>query len=281
MKKAGYFFFSFLPLLASVGLQILITFLIMGLIILKNSFSGQKMGMDELFAYLTREFTSSSTNMTISIVYALCGIILFGFWYMAQFHKSLDFPSGSFSKPGLVTGLILLVPGLQLASSALTMITASLFPGWMDFYEKLMESAGFSQSPSLPLILYAVILGPVAEELTFRGVTLSSAKKALPFWAANLFQAILFGIFHMNLIQGIYAFFIGLFLGYVCERGGSIWLSIFLHILYNFWGTFLASLMGSALLTVLFIPLGIVGIILFRNNTSFRGIKYSSDFSDM
>lgn len=285
MKKVGYFFFCFLPLIASISLQFLSSFPIMGIIIFENSlshtFSGQKISSSEFIAYLAERFTNPSINMTISVVYALFGILTFGFWYRIQFRESLQFPSKSFLKPGLVLGLILMVPGLQLASSILTVISSTLFPGWMDFYEKLIESAGFGQSPSFLLVLYAVILGPIAEELTFRGVTLSSAKKALPFWAANLFQALLFGVFHMNLIQGLYAFFIGLFLGYVCNRGGSIWLSVFLHMLFNFWGTFMTAAMESLFLILLFFPLGILGIILFHKNTSAKSIKYFPDFSDM
>ena len=50
-------------------------------------------------------------------------------------------------------------------------------------------------------------------------------------------QAALFGLFHLNWIQGIYAFALGIVLGYVCERGGSIYYSIGLHLLFNLWGT--------------------------------------------
>lgn len=46
----------------------------------------------------------------------------------------------------------------------------------------------------------------------------------------------------MNIVQGIYAFALGLILGYVCDKGKSIYYSIFLHILFNFWGTIISSL---------------------------------------
>ena len=46
----------------------------------------------------------------------------------------------------------------------------------------------------------------------------------------------------MNMIQGIYAFCLGLVLGYVCNRGGSIYYSLLLHMLFNFWGTVLSGL---------------------------------------
>ena len=159
----------------------------------------------------------------------------------------------------------------------------------MDFYEKLMENAGFTTNSLSPLlILYAVLLGPIEEELTFRGVIFSSARKALPFWAANIFQALLFGIFHMNLIQGIYAFFIGLFLGYIAGRGGSIYFSIFLHILFNSWGTFVSSdsaIYKYPLFTLLFFILsivsGILGFLLFYKNTIPKDVKHLPDPSDM
>lgn len=285
MKKVGYFFFCFLPVFATIALQFLAMFPAAGAVVLKYSLSGmlsgRKIEYEEFMMLLSSEFSSQPFTMTVSVLYAVCGILLFGVWYRGQFQGSLRFPAKSFAKPGLILGLILLVPGLQLASSIITAVSASLFPGWMDFYERLIDTAGLSQSPSLLLILYAVILGPIAEEFTFRGVVLSSAKRALPFWAANLFQSLLFGIFHMNLIQGIYAFFIGLFLGYVCHRGGSIWLSAFLHMLFNFWGTCLTFLMDFPLLLMLLIPFGILGFFLFYKNTSPESIKHFPDFSDM
>lgn len=277
MKKIGSFFFCFVPLIASVGLQLAASVFVMGVCLLQiclpNVLSGEKIGYLELLQQFSAAFSNQAYVTMISVVFAVCGIILFGIWYAAQFRGSLRFPVRQFSKPGLIFGLILLVPGLQMISAILTSVIAAILPFWMDFYEKLMESAGLTSKPTALLALYAVLIGPVEEELTFRGVIFSSAKKALPFWAANLFQAFLFGVFHMNLVQGVYAMFIGLFLGYVCERGGSVWLSIFLHVLFNFWGTFLS---GSSILqnpvTFLFflllsVFLGILGMFLFAKNT--------------
>ena len=97
------------------------------------------------------------------------------------------------------------------------------------------------------------------------------AKKCLPFWAANLLQALLFGIFHMNMIQGIYAFCLGLVLGYVCNRGGSIYYSILLHMLFNFWGTVLSGLIpfGDTTFSLIFwflfgIAMTVGGLIVFN-----------------
>ena len=106
-------------------------------------------------------------------------------------------------------------------------------------------------------------------------------RRALPFWAANLMQAVLFGIFHMNWIQGIYAFVLGLVLGWICEKGGSIYFSMFFHILFNFWGTIIGPLLNTlketdllGIIIFLFTIVSLVlGFSLFRLGTKWRDQK--------
>lgn len=86
------------------------------------------------------------------------------------------------------------------------------------------------------LIIIAIrvaIMAPILEELVFRGVILKKAKNIMPFYAANIIQAILFGLIHLNWIQGLYAFPIGILLGYITRRYRSIIPSIVLHALLN------------------------------------------------
>lgn len=271
MKKIGYFFFCFLPLIVSISLQFIVCVPAMGFgaiqALLPHVLSGEKNSPDHLMQSVMTVWSSQDFSSLVSILFAAAAILVFGFWYLAQFHAPLRQGLRSLANPKLLLSLVLMVPALQLMSLLVTGIASNLFPGWMSFYEKLMESAGFTGEPTLLLILYAVILGPIEEELTFRGVILCSAERALPFWAANLLQAALFGVFHLNVIQGLYAFCIGLVLGYVCKRGGSIYLSIFLHILFNLWGTLAASeVFYSGFLTIAVIVIGILGFLLFSAN---------------
>ena len=135
------------------------------------------------------------------------------------------------------------------------------------------------------MLLYSVLLAPVCEELIFRGTTMHLARKAVPFWLANVMQAFLFGLFHMNWIQGIYAFALGLVLGYVCEKGGSIYYSIFLHFLFNFWGTVisnaLAGMESTVLLSVIMLVVTIVsltlGFFLFVSGTRIKKERNDAD----
>lgn len=254
MKKVAYFFSSFLPLLIAMGAQMLamaFMFGISGLFL----FTTHKGGKDTLEDTLMEMFTNQDFSTCIMIVYTLITIAVLGIWYYSRCGGDyLPKPSRTFNVMGLI-GVATLVPGMQFFSGYLTSIIALIVPKWWEQYQKLMETAGLDNNVGPLMICYAVILGPICEELIFRGVTMSLAKQALPFWLANFMQAVLFGLFHMNWIQGIYAFVLGLVLGFLCEKGGSIYYSLLFHILFNFWGTILSQLLGnikeSALLGIL------------------------------
>lgn len=136
----------------------------------------------------------------------------------------------------MLVAIVILVPGTQFAANFIANLTGYIRPDWMQQYNELFETSGITDT-TFVTVLYSVILAPICEELIFRGVTMRCARKALPFALANLMQAALFGLFHLNWIQGIYAFALGIVLGYVCERGGSIYYSMGLHLLFNLWGT--------------------------------------------
>jgi hypothetical protein len=157
----------------------------------------------------------------------------------------------------MILGVIILVPGMQFFSSYLIGIVSMAFPQWLKQYEELINNAGLGSDITPLMLLYSVVLAPIGEELMFRGVTMRQARKAVPFWAANLLQAFLFGVFHLNWIQGIYAFALGLVLGIVCEKGGSIYYSLLFHILFNFWGTVIGELLGDI------DDSGIAGLVIF------------------
>ena len=117
-------------------------------------------------------------------------------------------------------------------------------PGIMNEYAALVETVGIGQA-NVVSMLATVILAPIVEEIMFRGVTMRLAGKAgAGFLVANLIQAVAFGIYHFNLVQGIYATVLGLVLGYVAYKYDSIFPSILLHLVYNLVATLLGALAG-------------------------------------
>lgn len=85
------------------------------------------------------------------------------------------------------------------------------------------------------------ILAPVAEELVFRGGIQKAAVKYFDtrikgntaHWVAIAFSATLFAAFHGNLAQIPHAFLIGLLMGWLCYRSGSILPGIIVHLINN------------------------------------------------
>ena len=201
MKKIGYFFSGFLPILTTTAAQILASFFMFGIAALFLCPASQSTGFDA--DTIETLLTNTEFNACIMLIYTVTCIVFMGIWYYRSCGGNyLPKPSLTFH-PLQFLSIILLIPGMQFFSGYLTSAVSLLFPNWLSQYEKLMETAGLDSDIGLFMFIYAVILGPVCEELVFRGVTMHLVRRALPFWAANLMQAVLFGIFHMNWIQGI------------------------------------------------------------------------------
>ena len=92
---------------------------------------------------------------------------------------------------------------------------------------ELMET-----SDSISLILFAVILGPLFEELIFRG-TLLKKLRVFGDKTAIIYTAIAFGLFHCNIAQIPFAITAGLILAYTVVKTNNIVYSIILHMILN------------------------------------------------
>lgn len=97
---------------------------------------------------------------------------------------------------------------------------------------------------TLPYLVRLCAIDPLAEELCFRGVSLPALeRRGLPFWAANLVQAMLFACFHFNIVQSAYAFICALVLGGLRQRDG-IGSSVIAHCICNLTGLVLGLLLA-------------------------------------
>jgi sodium transport system permease protein len=91
------------------------------------------------------------------------------------------------------------------------------------------------------LLVYS-ILAALCEELAFRGFILSGLRRRLGPWSAILLSSLLFALYHMNVFQVVPTFLLGLVLGLLTTRSGSILPAMVFHLLYN------GLLIGVALL---------------------------------
>lgn len=99
----------------------------------------------------------------------------------------------------------------------------------------LFEKAFAKMSPGYIAlsVLFIGVTAPIGEEFFFRGFmqTRLAARWKRPLAIATAAAA--FGLMHMDPIQGTYAFFVGLYLGYVTEITGSIRIAIAGHAINN------------------------------------------------
>lgn len=136
----------------------------------------------------------------------------------------------------------------------------------------------------LAMILYAGFLGPIVEEVVFRGVVMRGLAKYGKVFAI-VTSAAMFGIFHGDIVQGFFAFCSGLMLGYVAMEFGIRWAMV-LHIFNNF---VLADLFARALAFLpkdwqdpaqiaLILGLGVIGgaLVLWKNRAAISDYRHAN-----
>lgn len=123
-------------------------------------------------------------------------------------------------------------------------------------------------------ISYICVLGPILEEIIFRGIALKSMKKYGAFTAV-IFTSIIFSMFHLNLVQFMTPLLLGLLLGFITVKTDSIVPAIIIHMFNNSMATLITCVAGlsqsvSTIISTIFIFGGVIGLIIFIN-------KYKND----
>lgn len=90
------------------------------------------------------------------------------------------------------------------------------------------------------MVLFGVICAPVYEELIFRKLLIDRAVQYGE-GTAILLSGLLFGLFHGNLSQFIYAAALGMFLAFLYVKTGKIRYTVILHMIVNFIGSVLGK----------------------------------------
>lgn len=111
-------------------------------------------------------------------------------------------------------------------------------------------TALIQESSTIYLIIFAAILGPIFEELIFRGTMLKKLR-VYGDKTAILYTAIAFGLFHCNISQIPFAIVCGLILGYVVVKTNNIIYPIILHIILNSISVILTTLLKLKLWPVI------------------------------
>lgn len=224
----------FLPMIAALICQIVVSFsssFLYGLILAIKRVIAENSGGPVGGVYLTGNISNGDLVLIITAV-ATSATLLMGILWYRSYKPTKELGLKEVVNLKLLIAMFGLGLALQLLISMCLSAIYPILPQDLVYqYSELMTSLlGGNVWLSL---LATVILAPLAEEFLFRGVTMRMAQQVMPFMMANLLQAVLFGIYHLNLIQGVYAFVLGIILGFTAEYFHSIWASVLLHAFVN------------------------------------------------
>lgn len=109
----------------------------------------------------------------------------------------------------------------------------SLFPKSESMVQYQKNSQALMSGSLLIQLLTIAIMVPIVEEVIYRGLVYKRSLRYLTPRQAMVFSAVVFGIFHFNLIQGVYAFVLGIVFAYVYQKYQNLNYCILMHAFAN------------------------------------------------
>lgn len=190
------------------------------------------------------------TVLTDSLCAAAAGAAYF-FWIRRMNANQIAGCPSLLGQREVVWLYVLLIPLWFLTQSAVLYIMENISSAGISSYSEAIDA-----SPELYLAL-TLFIAPVFEELLFRGVTLSCFLRIMPWPAAYLLSALLFGAIHGTLPHLWLAMVMGLAFGAIYRRTGKLRYNIAAHSFSNALSIVLAGfgVPAALCLPAVFLPL--------------------------
>ena len=193
----------------------------------KRIMQEQPLDFDIVMEYLLDSITSNGWGYILCV---LVGALILWLWKRKDFWKNEIFAKERKMTVGTFFKLLTVFLSAQLFAQLFSIALEWLLNLVGLSATAALEAAAIT-STGFSMFLYITILGPISEELLFRGFLLRMLKP----WGkqtAILVSALVFGLFHGNIIQIPFAFLVGLVLGYVTVEYSILWAMV-LHIFNN------------------------------------------------
>ena len=142
-------------------------------------------------------------------------------------------------------GLLILVTGI--ISGYLMELINYINPSFSSGFEsvsKAMDSSNF-----IIVFVSTCILAPILEEIIFRGLVLNNLLSKRSILYSIVLSSLLFGLIHMNMLQGVNAFILGLSLAVVYIKTRNIYICMLGHFLNNLF-SIIAEYSNLSILTI-------------------------------
>lgn len=142
--------------------------------------------------------------------------------------KSVPLNSARFGRIGLPLSFLIIF----LLVFTFNIATEPLY-SWMgvpDFLREFYENMKLNPWSSF---LTVVIFAPLFEEFLCRGIILRGLLQHISPLKAIVWSALMFAVMHLNPWQALPAFIVGLLMGWIYWKTGSLWATIFIHFVNN------------------------------------------------
>ena len=163
--------------------------------------------------------------------------VLFTCWALGPFRYGVSLRALGLRAPVSGRELLALPAGVVIASVAFTGLYVGLMSllGWDSLVpDSLPEEIDLDGAWAiLAFGVVAVGLGPLAEEVFFRGFLYSGFKDRLGVWPSAVLSSFLFALMHFDPGVLVPFFFTGILLALLYQRTGSLWSCIVAHATQN------------------------------------------------
>ncbi len=226
---------------------------------------------------LMRKMTAQADAITIStVIGTAAAVVVYVLWYFfGVYKKNLKNGTHESVLPKLKNGKsIAFILFGSMAAYCVTQIvmdlTMSIMPVIGEAYAETM-GAVLGGVEILGYIL-AVVLAPIGEEVCLRGIVMNRARKSYGLVGCMVLSGILFGVYHLNPIQGIYAIPTGIFLGFLAYKYKSVVPCMIAHFINNIFSMCLSlvSKYQDVVLLILLVVFGAVAVYLGLRIDFFR-----------
>ncbi len=211
---------------------------------------------------LVEEVMSSYTNnvLILTLISALISLPVLYYLYKSDFKKL--FANEKYKVIPYVNYVYVAIVAIF---GSITFNTLISFSNLINFFPGYNEVAEFLYDESLLVqILGVAIVIPIVEELIFRGLIFKRMSTYAKTSTAVIISSLIFAVYHFNVVQGIYAFLVGIIFAIVYDRYNNLLAPCLAHIAANGTSVFLSetglyeSIYSSVIMAILFTILSVV-----------------------
>ena len=197
-------------------------------------------------------FVNNNSILITCITFVIFGIIFYKKYY--------NYKQDYMEKLNIKTIGILIILGIVLN------LSYNLIIGSFNYAVHFTDNYSAINISILTYIICTGLLGPILEELLFRGIVFNKLKKFNPQMRTILLTTFIFTFFHSNFIQMLYAFCLGFILIYVYEKYKNIKAPIIVHMASNIMNIFTCMIIMKENYILNFVLILISFLILFIIN---------------